>query len=103
MTNTHDGTEPLPKQPSFWLLMGDNSMKGFQVPHKRAKGGKDFLLWRQCPEISSLVFSMLFPSQFYRNMAFSEILSQHTVVNLKKKSQTFPSSAEHFGSIHQAL
>lgn len=76
---------PSPKQPSFWLLTGDNSMKGFQVPHKRARGGKDFLLWRQCPEISSLVFSMLFLS----NMAFSGILSQQYHSQLKEKKSSF--------------
>lgn len=66
---------------------GDNSMKGFWVPHKRAKRRKDFLLRRQCPEISSLVLSMLFPFQICRNMTFFEVFSEQYHRQLKEKKK----------------
>lgn len=71
---------PPPNHPAH----GDSSVKRFQFLTKEP-AEEDFLLRRYCPEISSLVLSMLFSFQICRNMASSVVFSEQYHSQLKNK------------------
>lgn len=91
-----------PRSSRCRLLAGDNdTMEGFQAPHKGEGEEKIFSLWRYCPETSSLVLSVPFPLQICRKSTSFTAFFEQWCSQLKSKL-SFSSTATLLSSTRHA-